>query len=372
MARRPKIALVGGDGGRSGVPRHIEQLAEVLGPWADLTIISDLDRGGFGFAKEFRHIEIPGLATGLNPLRAYRAKAALSGALREIRPDLVWAHARMALPLSRSAMRGGGLGRLMVTYHGMPFGPGHGALRSAVSIGLEIAGLRAGPQQDLVFLTEEDRAGMPDWLVGDTRCHILPNSSVLGGADMPQPVRTGSRRLVMLTRDSRQKNLDHAARLFAILPGDFRLDLHGMGTDSAELKRRFAAVLGAKSLERVQFVGPTEDVRSVLAGADGLLVTSRYEGLSIAMIEAMEMGVPVFSTKVGGTEMIGRLHPLFGLITADLAQSAAMIDEMTAQFRSAPMDFTAQIRAVWAQHFGPERWASKVNGLVRQILEGGP
>lgn len=367
MGARPKIVLVGGDGGRSGVPTHIGHLCEVLGDTADLTVISDRDLGGYAFAGPFNHIEIDGLATSLNPFAALRAKTALAAALAAIKPDLVWAHARMALPMCRWAMRNAPFGRLVVTYHGLPYGKGHGALVSALSRAIDCASLRVADRHDVVFLTSEDRAAMAR-AVAAHRLHVLPNCSWLGGFVAPKESQAGARRLVMLTRASRQKNLDLAAQVFALLPQDFALALYGMGTESAALKDRFVAIMGPEAVQRVTFCGPTNDVRSALARAEGLMVTSRYEGLSIAMIEAMEMGLPVFSTAVGGTALIRSLHPMFAEITDPLDRAAAMIDQTVARYRQETTIWADRIHTIWAQTFAPQIWAKNVTALVGEIL----
>lgn len=368
MAARPKIALVGGDGGRSGVPRHISHLFDVLSDRADVTVISDLDRGGYGFAMDPAHVIVPGLATSLNPVAALRAGRGLARALRQIAPDLVWAHARMALPLSRWITRRGDLGRLMVTYHGLPFGSGHGAVKSLISKGIEETSLRISVPHDVVFLTEEDRAAMTGRL-RNQRQHVLPNCSWLGGFQ-PPVLRAGPRRLVMLTRDSAQKNLDLAARVFGALGPGFTLDIYGMGTDAPALQARFATILPPEVLARVLFGGDLDDVRAVLADADGLLVTSRYEGLSISMIEAMEMGLPLFSTPVGGTALLSTLNPLFGALGADLTEGAAVIDQITQTYRADPAGWAMRIHDAWASKFAPPLWAAAVHDLVDQVLGG--
>ena len=370
MASLPKLVLVGGDGGRSGVPRHIEHLCHALAERAEISVLSDKDRGGYAFANSLRHVVVPGLATSLNPVSAIRAHAGLLAALSEIRPDLVWAHARMSLPLCRWALRSGNLGRLMVTYHGLPFGPGHGPLKSSVSRVIEAASLRVSDRHDAVFLTSEDRTAMEPSLRGH-RLHLLPNSSRLGGFNAGRPMKAGDRTLVMLTRDSSQKNLDLAARVFRALPDGFKLSLYGMGTESDALKRRFSDILGG-AIHRVMFHGDTADVRPALASADGLLVTSRYEGLSISMIEAMEAGLPIFSTPVGGTKMIQQIHPLFGTITDDLSETARTIDRMTATFHQSPEIWREKIHAAWRGTFSPELWTKKVRDLVDDVLNGRP
>jgi glycosyltransferase involved in cell wall biosynthesis len=72
----------------------------------------------------------------------------------------------------------------------------------------------------------------------------------------------------------------------------------------------------------VSFPGNVEDVRPWLAGFDVLVLTSRREGLSMACIEALAMGVPVVTTPVSGAREIvgggagGRIVPFGGTYTA--------------------------------------------------------
>ncbi len=56
--------------------------------------------------------------------------------------------------------------------------------------------------------------------------------------------------------------------------------------------------------ERVRFLGFREDVDRLLSGIDVLAVPSLYEGLSLAVCEAMAAGVPVVASRVGGNPEI--------------------------------------------------------------------
>jgi len=77
----------------------------------------------------------------------------------------------------------------------------------------------------------------------------------------------------------------------------FRVALLGDGPERAALEERArAAGLG----DVVVFAGARSDARELLAGADAFVMTSRTEGLPMALLEAMAQGLPCIATAVGG------------------------------------------------------------------------
>jgi L-malate glycosyltransferase len=81
------------------------------------------------------------------------------------------------------------------------------------------------------------------------------------------------------------------------------LEITGEGPEREALARR-AASLGLAP--RVRFHGYVEDTRDRLASADAALCSSREEGLGVALLEAMAMGLPVVALPVGGVPEIVR------------------------------------------------------------------
>ncbi|NKK90929.1 glycosyltransferase [Rhizobium leguminosarum bv. viciae] len=62
----------------------------------------------------------------------------------------------------------------------------------------------------------------------------------------------------------------------------------------------------------VQFLGHRSDVAELMAIADLFILTSHFEGLPLAVLEAMSLAVPVIATRIGGTvEALGDDHPFF-------------------------------------------------------------
>ena len=75
----------------------------------------------------------------------------------------------------------------------------------------------------------------------------------------------------------------------------------GQGPLEADV-RAAAARLGLD--ERFRLLGYVEDTPALLGASDVFVLASRVEGLPIALLEAMAMGLPVVATAVGGTPKV--------------------------------------------------------------------
>jgi len=374
---KPKLLLLGGDGGLSGVPRYLGQVARALQGKAEITVVSEEDHGGFGFVRDLGlgHRVVEGLASSLHPRRLMRATGALARVIADEKPDVVWANARVTLPMARWCL--GHMSKppkLICTYHGIPFGPGHDAAMSALQWYVERLSLNWAPAEWQVFLTEEDRAGMGALANGRHHARIISNGSDLGGFQPRKDAGGAGIRLVMLTRDAPQKNLDAAARLMAALPDQVTLTLYGAGTQSEGLQRRFASALPPGGLRRIRFGGPVQNVRTALTEAEGFLITSRYEGQSLAMLEAMEYGLPVFSTLVGGATGMALAHPMLEILTLDDAEgvrdSAARLLACCRTWAQAPGRFSQLVHEAWARNYSIRFFEDELSELWNEVAAG--
>lgn len=98
---------------------------------------------------------------------------------------------------------------------------------------------------------------------------------------------------------------DQRALLEALgkLDPSVQLVLAGDGPLRGELEAA-AAALGVAG--RTRFLGVRDDVAALLPAFDVFALSSRHEGLSIALVEALAAGVPCVATEVGGTpEVVG-------------------------------------------------------------------
>ena len=108
--------------------------------------------------------------------------------------------------------------------------------------------------------------------------------------------------LVSVGRLTRQKGFDLAIRALALLP-DERFLIIGAGKEM-EL-RRLAAEMGVA--DRVAFLGFQANPFAIMARCDLYVSTSRWEGASNALLEALAVGLPLAATDAptGNREILG-------------------------------------------------------------------
>lgn len=145
----------------------------------------------------------------------------------------------------------------------------------------------------VVTLTDSDRDAYRD-MVGTTgpRVIAIPNAV----PDVPLgPGDPNAHRLIAAGRLSHQKGFDLLLEAFAAVAGrhpDWSLDIFGKGLLRATLEQRIADLgLGG----RARLMGPTDRLGERMRDASVYVLSSRYEGFPIVLLEAMAAGMAVIS-----------------------------------------------------------------------------
>lgn len=163
---------------------------------------------------------------------------------------------------------------------------------------------------------------IPDPALRDDELAALP---------APAPPRSDGRRFLAVARLNRQKNLPLLLEAFARLarPGD-HLTIAGEGPERGRVERRIGE-LGLAG--RVTLLGHVPDVRPLLDAAHALVLSSDYEGVPAAVIEALAAARPVAATDCCASmrwllqdEAFGALAPVgdAGAFAEAMERAAAM------------------------------------------------
>jgi glycosyltransferase involved in cell wall biosynthesis len=147
---------------------------------------------------------------------------------------------------------------------------------------------------------------------------------------------------------------------------DARFLLVGDGPLRGELRDAAAA----RGLDHaVVFPGLRDDVRGYLAAIDVYLMTSIYEGLPVALLEAMAMRRPVVATPVGGIPEVvrdGESGRLVGV--GDVAAAAAAtLDLLGDRQRAAGLGAAA--RRTITERFSASAMVRRVESIYDEILQ---
>jgi glycosyltransferase involved in cell wall biosynthesis len=200
--------------------------------------------------------------------------------------------------------------------------------------------------------------------IAPARVTLIPNPAFDANIFMrlaAVPPATAGRRFLAIGRLAPQKDFGSLVAAFARTGrADDRLTILGEGPEHAALT---AAIARHGLAGRVVLAGFHRDVAPWLAAADALILSSRYEGLPAAVLEAMAAGRPVIAT-----DCCVAMRPLLddgrhGILVPP-GDIAALADAIAA-FDPAGYDSDAA-RAVAARHI-TDRVADRYLRLFRAV-----
>ena len=156
-------------------------------------------------------------------------------------------------------------------------------------------------------------------------------------------------------------------RAFSRAAGPAHLVIAGAGPLERELRERAAHL---EIADRVRFPGFVADLRGWMQAADGFLLTSKWEGLPMGLIEAAACALPSIATNVAGSREIiadgetGWLVPVGSSVLVSDRMRQAM--KMTVEQRAA-LGQRARKRIVDSFSIDAvlDRWEQFYRGLLK-------
>ncbi|RPI32946.1 MAG: glycosyltransferase [Chloroflexota bacterium] len=275
---------------------------EVLCRGHDLTVISLTESRDTAVEKSLRHGNTSLVFLPSDRLLDRKRIRRLACVLKDCRADVVQTHLTYSNILGSLAGKMAGV-PVVATLHNEMYDPGwtnrarylietmvvQAAARKIVAVGYQVGNSQKKRFPAKKITVIPNAVNIPNPLSHD-ECMALKRE-LLG--DPEQPV------LITIGRLARQKGLIDLLDSFAALrreqPG-VRLVIIGDGSFRPQLEEHIHAL----QLEQSVFLlGERSDARLLLPAGDIYVSASHWEGLPVAVLEAMAAGLPVVATRVG-------------------------------------------------------------------------
>jgi len=262
----------------------------------------------------------------------------------------------------------GGAGGDVERFSGMRFWPLTSRFDGATLRRLVALVIRRGDA--FIVLNAETRTDLLGLGAPPEKCHVVPNGIEVehfAGNTAPT-IREGARRLLCVARLVEQKGQDILLRALPAVraaAGPIVLTLLGDGPERARLQS-LAASLGIA--EAVRFGGVVPDVAPYLAEATVFVLPSRYEGMPLALLEAMAAGVPVVASAVPGNRDVVQ-DGTDGILVPPGdpdALARGLVKILTNREMAARLAVAARVSV--AARYSVESMAERTLGVYRSVL----
>ena len=293
----PRILHIVADGAPGGGTTNVLALLGDLRAHGGFELAFAVERGSYAF-EQAQRLGVPAFGVDFARTRLpFAAARALGRVIAEVAPGIVHVHGSRAGFFLACTPRGARFPRVVYTVRGYHFLGKPAVVRELAALAERVAHGRADVN---VHVCAYDQALAERW-------HLLPRGArrqvIYNGidrADLPHAADTDLRVVAFLGRLTAQKDPFLLAEIARGLDAaGYRLRVIGGG----DLEGPFRARLRELRIEsKVELLGSLarKDALAALASAGALVLPSRWEGLPIAPIEAMAIGIPVVAANVSG------------------------------------------------------------------------
>ena len=231
-----------------------------------------------------------------------------------------------------------------------------GCASVAVAVGRSVADAQRGRVRDERMVVLPNAVGSAAHLTTDERRAL--RAEVSGDHDRPLLLSAGR-----LAPEKGHRDVVRAIELVRRHHPSVMLAVAGSGDDHEELNQLIEALgLGSS----VRLLGWREDLPRLMAAADGFVSGSHWEGLPIAVLQAMASGLPVVGTGVGEIPLLlgqgrgwvvgpGGVHDIAGALSA-------MLDDLPHARRRGDA-----ARSHVMAHYGHDKWVRSLIALYQSL-----
>ncbi len=249
--------------------------------------------------EEARQLEVPvhrirHLRQPISPANDFLALLQIASLIKREAPDLIHAHTSKAGLLARVAGWLTGTPTVF-TAHTWSFADGISALQRRISIPLEQFAGRIGGKVITVSRANEEIAARE--AITDPANLVTIWNGIPDTAQRATPGTNEVPKIIMVARFAPQKDQLSLVQALSGVQQPWQLAFVGDGPTRAEVE---AEAQKLHLSDRIAFLGDRGDIPDLLASSDLFVLSTKWEGLPLSILEAMRAGLPVISSDVGG------------------------------------------------------------------------
>jgi glycosyltransferase involved in cell wall biosynthesis len=302
----------------------------------------------------------------LVPHRGYlQERAAVAALCKELRPDVVHSHGYRTDVIDCSVVRGLGIATVATNH-----GPTRGTLRHQLYQYLHWRFLRHFDA--VIAVSRSIASNLIAFGLSSSRVHVVPNAwseiaqplsrqDARVALDLPPDVRV----LGWVGRMSREKGVDVLVdAMIRLSDRSIVACMIGDGLERAGEEARARQAVGSRMIWK----GMIAEAGRLCTAFDLFVLSSRTEGVPIALLEAAAAGTPIVATKVGSVPEVVTEGEAW-LIEPEAPQALADAIERALQdpARSASQAARAQKRL--ATEFGHDAWLERHDEIYAAAQE---
>jgi glycosyltransferase involved in cell wall biosynthesis len=305
---------------------------------------------------------IKSLRSSLNPFSDLASFFSLASIIRVYAPNVIHCHSSKAGFVGRLVAALFGIPSVY-TIHGWGFGVGRKRLVSALTLLAELVSVPFTSHYIAVSRCDRD-AGLRYLRLSSHRIGVIYNGSP--DLFLPEKKAVDSFNVIMVARNSYQKDYDTFFRALAVASFDTAFVV-GSGTSDVDFVDH-ARDLAGSAFSRIVFVGESDRVPDFLLQSSVFILSSRFEGLPISIVEALSMGLPILAAHVGGVpELVIKNSNGFTFAPGDYVSLAGYINLLHSDERLL-RSMGSESRKLFLHEFGLDAMVDKTMDVYGEVL----